>query len=414
MKALNFAYRELVIRGIITSFIFNIILFTGYIIALDYVKGNTVIFTIIILLVYLLVIQPIKDMLFAAFSGSETDNTGGDLSKVEKRAATIARKEEIPDFLFWLCKTWKMPWMRMTLYVNEPIVYLVFAKGGVRIAKLKVEEDKEFIAFLKAFPWTHKTVEMPPLLRNYLTEKRVAAVTPIIFRESVIGAIGSSRELNSGEIDSAEFVARRVAVLIENDQMKGSVTRNELLKKEFLLADRVEEFLMRDKPVIAGGYSVSRLSSAWEKKYFSALFEISVAADESRPSFVLLCRLANASIRANALQLFGVQGYFTAIARQASSVQELAQNLNLALLKHENGKVQLDGFLIEINSDTGIQVLGFGSNLGIKSDFKWTWIKNKDSLGNQDWETGLAEKIGNPETMVFTIRDFPLVYLTRK
>lgn len=412
MKKINFTDQSILLKGVSLSIILNLIIFVLYMVLLNSWSGNTIPLTIIFLTVYILIFQPIKDFLFSLIINRPIFVHSSISNLVEKKAASLTKREEIPDFLLWLCRYLKMPWMRMALYLKDPIVHIVLGKGKKHVTPLDIQDDREFIGFLTAFPWTHKTSQIPPVLRKLLAEYKVQTVTPVLFRDNVIGAIGMPREITEKEKEATEFISRSIALVLENHKLNETIHRNEILKKEFIIAGRVEKFLMRDEPVMFYGYSISRLISSWKKKYFSALYEV-VHSEKNNSVFIFLARLSVGSIRANALQLFGVQGYFTAIARGATTALEVTNNLNKALIQHENGKVHLDGFVVQITKNQDISFLGFGKSLGAKHD-AWEWIDSEYSLGMAKWKPDSVISLPSVSCLILSIRDFPLVYIIRR
>jgi len=318
--------------------------------------------------------------------------------------------------------------MRLVLYVPVERILFLLKSGRRKWIKFRKSEDKNLIQYLKLHPSGTNAVNMPAKIRNYLYNRKVKSVVPIIFRDSLLGFIGFATTLKPTQFELAEYFATRISLVLENDLLKEQIPRSLLIEKEFTLARRVEDFLTREDEIIYHGYSIKKIDSNWNKKYFPAIYSASLIQsaesffeglftllqdkkEKEKPLSLILFRLQKTGHRSKFIQLFIIKGYFLALSKNARSLNELTQLIQKTILEQENGRILLEGFILFFSPAKNIEINYFGRGLKVQVNNEWLNLEERESLGARNWKSRKVLKYKKPFKVILNIRGHSLLRL---
>jgi len=364
------------------------------------------------LFVHIFIAQPLKDFairimaLKGRYAGQTTFMT------FENRVQRITRIADIVDFLIWMLRAWKLKRVRLIVFDNENLVYFISQQKKARKMKLKDDISEAFRLELASEPGARAASLSSPNLKAYLSSRKVKFFAPLLFRDRLIGILGFTEVIEKSRIPLLDHAAQRMGLALENEQLERTVPRSEFLKKEFRLAERIEQHLSGKGRYEADGFAVQKLETAWDKKHFAAIFGVANSNVKGH-SFCMLLRLSVASTRMNALQLFAVQGYFFALSRVAGTdVSTLAESMGRALRLYENKAIQLEGFFVSLNAiNDEISLLPFGSHLAYRDSRGWEWIEQSQPLESEIF-TARTIALKDQKEVILSLREYPLLLIS--
>lgn len=389
----------------------NIIVLGAVTLAIQYSGQKVSLIVTVFLFVHIFITQPLKDLLVRhmglkrGYAGQTT------FLMFENRVQRILRIADILDFLTWMLRAWKLKRVRLIVFDSEDHVYFVSPKKRVRKMRLKDEISEEFRAELASVPGGRSAQQTSPELRAYLVSRKVKFFTPLLFRDRLIGVLGFTENIEKARLPLLDHAGQRIGLALENEQLERTVPRSEFLKKEFRLAERIEQHLSGASRYEIKGFSLQKLETAWDKKHFAAIFGCSKTR-QAALTFAMLLRLSVASTRMNALQLFAAQGYFYALSLAASDVEDLARAMTKAIRSNENQALHLEGFLVSLDSDRNqIDLLPFGSHLAYRDHSGWEWIAQFPTLSNEQLDSTKISLVGEKE-IILSVREYPLLLIS--
>ncbi len=368
------------------------------------------------LFVHIFFAQPLKDFIISRMGLGARYSAQTSFVSFDNRVSRITRLGEVLDFLGWLIRAWRIGRLRLLVFDEEDFIYY-FAQGK-KPRKMRLRDDisEEFRNEIAEDKSSRSVSTLSAPLRAYMQARKVKFVTPVMFRDRMIGLIGFNDLVDRQRLPLLDHAAHRIGLALENEQLERTVPRSEFLKKEFKLAERIERHLSGVSSYAAGTFSVQKLDTAWEKKHFAAIFGCA-AADEAEKAdsvyFAMLLRLSVASTRSNALQLFAAQGYFYSLSRNQNSVEGLATALNRSLVENENGAIVLEGFLVALHApENRLRVMAFGSHLAYRDQNGWTWVKESGMLGIRGFEPGGGFDLHPGKEVILSVREYPLIMIS--
>lgn len=384
--------------------------------------------SIAFLLAYLIVLIPFRDYTYSLLFKQNRKNDLPNLDSIEFKIHQIINYKDIFQFLSEYVKEWKISGLRIVLYKPHPRIMYYNSRGRRKWIIPRRPESREFLQFLLENPSLHNRKDFPPNHRQYLYNIKVSMIFAIVLRNNIIGTIGISDELSDQSIFITEKLARRFALVAENEQLQREIKRAQFLEKEFTLAKRVENLLERKEDVKRCGYIVSKIDKGWQKKYFPALFEVNqnsypddffnldkqISIDPECPYYIMLVRLSDQSHRSRTMQLFSVQGYFLSLAKTSKNLETLAKRMNQSLTNLENSKIQLDGFLLQFYKKGIWDILPFGKNLRIFEENKWVNIPRSSPLGSRSFDYKKYYSLKYPQLVQLSISKYELLWINKE
>lgn len=391
----------------------NILSLFIVIVCIVYLKQDVTVIVTAFLFIHVFISQPIKDWIIQRMDlGQRYSGQLGFLS-FENRVSRIARVQDVLEFLGWLLRAWQLGRLRLLIFDEEDFIYYFAHKKRVRKMRLKDDITAEFRRELAAHTGARPVHALSPGLRTYMQARKVRFIAPLLFRDRLIGLLGFNNLIDKARLPLLDHAAHRIGLALENEQLERTVPRSEFLKKEFRVAERIEQHLSGAGVYHADGMSVQKLETAWDKKHFAAIFGVAPGKTigEDKVHFVMLLRLSIASTRANALQLFSTQGYFYALARHEASVEGLAVSLGRSLRNNENQAIELEGFLVALSKNTSpVSMATFGSHLAYRAQGGWTWIPETPALG-RDPMPARPILIAPQKEIILSVREYPLIVI---
>lgn len=391
----------------------NILSLVIVIVCIIYLKQDVTVIVMGFLFIHVFIAQPIKDWIIQRMDlGQRYSGQTGFLS-FENRVSRIARVQDVLEFLGWLLRAWNLGRLRLLIFDEEDFIYYFTHKKRVRKMRLKDDITVEFRRELAAQTGARPVHALSAGLRAYMQARKVKFVAPLLFRDRLIGLLGFNDLIDRARLPLLDHAAHRMGLALENEQLERTVPRSEFLKKEFRVAERIEHHLSGAGVYHAGGMTIQKLETAWEKKHFAAIFGVAQGKPdgEENTHFIMLLRLSVASTRANALQLFSTQGYFYALARNEVSVEGLAFSLGKSLRNNENQAIELEGFLVALSKNTSpVSIVAFGSHLAYRAQGGWTWIPEAPALG-RDLTPVRPIYISPQKEIILSVREYPLIVI---
>lgn len=393
----------------------NIISLMAAVFAISWFREELPVIVVGFLFVHIFVAQPVKDFIISRMGLGARNSAQTSFVSFDNRVSRITRLVDVLDFLAWLIRAWRIGRLRLLVFDEEDFIYY-FAQGKKpRKMRLKDDLSEEFRNEIAEDKSSRSINTLSAPLRAYMQARKVKFVTPVMFRDRMIGLIGFNDLVDRQRLPLLDHAAHRIGLALENEQLERTVPRSEFLKKEFKLAERIERHLSGVSNYKAQNFSVQKLDTAWEKKHFAAIFGCTAAGDAAPVDsvyFTMLLRLNVASTRSNALQLFAAQGYFYSLSRNQSTVEGLATAFNHSLVDNENGAIVLEGFLVALHaSENRLRVMAFGSHLAYRDQNGWTWIKESGMLGIRGFEPGGAFDLNPGKEVILSVREYPLIMI---
>lgn len=411
----NVNFRKILFWGVIVSLFFNVSVLLIYFSVIDIFSPRALSLTGFFLLVFLLVLQPIRDELLSFVAEKIIFAQKLKTSQLEEKAAALNSLEDAFRFLQELVALWEISGIRLVIYLGEGQIYFFRKRGKkVRSIEFRKKENEEFLIYLQNYPQAQNVRFLPQVIRTYLLKRKIRAIAPIYFREEILGFLGFMGFLSEENLEVAEIVAQRIGILLKNENLKTFKGRSATLKREFYLAERIENYLLSRKIPNHLSYELIRPIEEWNKKYFAALFEFvscELKTDREPLYFVLLVKLSTSSLRMHALQLFAVQGYFISLGSSSPSIELLAEQLQLSLSFLENSKIELEGFLISLD-EKELSLLYFGSNLSYKCDGVFHVLPESPNLGTKDFQINHLN-LSFAKELELSLRGYPLLILKK-
>ena len=435
MRLRSFSDKQVLVGSVLLSLAYNLAWFIALLYTLQSIIFQTIAVTLF-LIIYLFLAQPLKDFLFSIFYRAFYDHDVKNNIKIEKRIQAINSIEDIYDFLSYLVKQWNLPRLRLVLYEPEERTLFISKSGHGKWIKFRRKEKTELIDYLRVNQIAQNTEAIPSEIKKYLYNHEVKSLSPVIYREILLGFIGFTDQLDDKQLELCQYVAKRIALLMGNELLKINLPKSVLLQKEFNLARRVESFLTRTEPQEKCGYNIQLLSKPWQEKYFPAMFDTNITnypagffdsllklnfmknlnskPKGEKPLVLILVRVAQSAYRASALQLFSVQGYFISLTQEARGLLDLLKIFQRTLIEQEDASILLDGFLLYCEPDGTWEIAGFGTDLQIKVDEESIELPVTKPLGNDQFSPGRILKFKTPIDITLQIKGFPLVYIAKQ
>lgn len=423
-----FNFKSVILKELLYSIIYNIIFFTIYYFLIINFPNKSTYISFFFLLAYLFILIPFRDYTYSLLFIRKRKKSMPNIDVIENRIHQIINFKDIFQFLSEYVKEWKISGLRVVLYKPYPRIMYYNSNGHRKWISMKKPEPYDFLNFLKENPQIHNRKEFSDFHKNYLYNIKIAEIFPIMLRNNIIGTIGTKDELDERSVKITEKIARRLALVSENEQLQKEINRAQFLEKEFSLAKRVENLLERKEDIKRCGYIVSKIDKGWEDKYFPALFEVnqnsypddffnfqrSSSLDPECPYYIMLVRLSNQSHRSRTMQLFSVQGYFLSLAKSSRNLRSLAKRLNSTLKQLENSKIQLDGFLLQFYKKGIWDILPFGKNLQIYRNNQWENIPRSAPMGSERFIDKILFRIEYPKLIQLSISNYELLWINKK
>jgi hypothetical protein len=394
----------------------NIISLMAAIFAISRFRAELPVVVVAFLFVHIFVAQPVKDFIISRMGLGTRYSAQSSFVSFDNRVSRITRLGDVLDFLGWLIRAWRIGRLRLLVFDDEDFIYY-FAQGK-KPRKMRLRDDitEAFRTEIAADKTSRAIGTLSAPLKSYMQSRKVKFITPVMFRDRLIGLIGFNDLVDRARLPLLDHAAHRIGLALENEQLERTVPRSEFLKKEFKLAERIERHLSGVSHYKAGTFTVQKLDTAWEKKHFAAIFGCTHGAAEGENAevfFAMLLRLSVASTRSNALQLFSAQGYFYALSRNQTSVEGLAAAMNRSLIENENSAILLEGFLVALHSaENRLRIVTFGSHLAYRDQSGWTWIKENGLLGIRGSEPAAAFELTPGKEVILSMREYPLIMIS--
>lgn len=419
-------FRNLLFAGIALSLSYNLLFIGLYYLMLEYTQIHIFVLSLFFLVGYIFLAMPLKDMIYSSLLSRYIYAGRYQPARLERRIHALNSLKEVDQFLSELVKLWGLPKLRYVLYQPKPKMQFITASGKRKWVNFRKPEDPDFLQFLKDNPYPRNTHDFPGSLKQYLYNREVRSVVPILYRETIVGFLGFPISLNHIYQKTAEHLTRKIALITENENLRDLLPRHRVLTHEFNVADRIESFLERDEEIEAQSYILYKLNRNWQRKNFPALFEVnldqfpdgfwqgSVISDHNKNLYAILCRLSLDSSKARSLQLFVIQGYFLALSRISNSLEDLATRLQYTLETHENYKIKLDGFLASVTPTGQWQLMTFGAGLSYQLNAQMHTVEETTPLGSRDYKNSKLIDIGAPGSLVLRIKNISLLWIGKK
>ncbi|AFM13364.1 hypothetical protein [Turneriella parva] len=394
----------------------NIISLMAAIFAISQFRDELPVVVVAFLFVHIFVAQPVKDFIISRMGLGARYSTQASFVSFDNRVSRITRLGDVLDFLSWLIRAWRIGRLRLLVFDNEDFIYYFALGKKPRKMRLRDELTDAFRDEIAADKTSRAISSLSTPLKNYMQSRKVKFITPVMFRDRLIGLIGFNDILDRARLPLIDHAAHRIGLALENEQLERTVPRSEFLKKEFKLAERIERHLSGVSHYQAGTFAIQKLDTAWDKKHFAAIFGCTQGSGEQGGAaiyFAMLLRLNVASTRSNALQLFSAQGYFYSLCRNQTNVEGLASAMNRSLVENENGAIVLEGFLVGFHSaENRLRLITFGSHLAYRDQSGWTWIKENGLLGIRGFEPSGAFDLYPGKEVILSMREYPLLMIS--
>jgi len=394
----------------------NIISLMAAILAIAKFRDELPVVVVAFLFVHIFIAQPVKDFIISRMGLGARYASQANFVSFDNRVSRITRLGDVLDFLSWLIRAWRIGRLRLLVFDNEDFIYYFALGKKPRKMRLRDELTEAFRDEIASDKTSRAISTLSTPLKNYMQSRKVKFITPVMFRDRLIGLIGFNDLVDRARLPLIDHAAHRIGLALENEQLERTVPRSEFLKKEFKLAERIERHLSGVSQYQAGPFSIQKLDTAWDKKHFAAIFGCTRGTEqdgESSVYFAMLLRLNVASTRSNALQLFSAQGYFYSLSRNQTSVEGLASALNRSLVENENGAIILEGFLVGFHGhENRLRLITFGSHLAYRDQSGWTWIKENGLLGIRGVEPAGAFDLYPGKEVILSMREYPLLMIS--
>lgn len=402
--------------SVIFSLIYNFFWLLLFFFLLFYFEAQLLLIVMLFLLVYLLLAQPIKEFFFLHFYKRSIYKSHQQISDIEKKIPNINTSQDIELFLIELIKNWKLKGLRFFYYFPKPSILYINERGHSRTLLSRKPESARFVHFIRDNPLVTNRQYFPNNVQLELEEKHIECVAPIVLRDNLFGFLAFEEEIGDYSSKIVAQVCRRIALVFENDYFSEQVSTYQTMQKEIDTAKRIEDLLQLESGKIIYGYSVEYQMTLWKQKHFPALFDLRIPKQKHKKKhgFIILARLNNQSARSKALQLFIAQGYFYSLAQTNNNLNTLITSLHELLRDRENGKILLDGFIIEVLPSSKIRIQSFGENLSISINEDLFAMKKKPCLGSFHDFLLSPQNIPLDSEVELYIQKYPLVKLVRK
>lgn len=341
--------------------------------------------TIAFLLFYLLVAQPLRDLIVnnillkTLYPEMNTD------PEDEEEFSNVQTREDIFRYF-----------QRHLKSADIPSVYLLIANNteqSVHITKNRVSEQlpakyTNISDLFQYIEFKHDALfaeSLPERLRKKSLENGWVTIVPILYRSRMQALAAYPRKLEKKLINRLNPLLLKSALIFENESLTLNVMKNRVFQKEFDMARQVEKFLIPETLFRAGNYQFQNLYD-FEKKYqFPVLFDRALSKSKSAASaktYIILCKISDTSRRSKSIQLFLAQGYFISYAQKAKNLAQLTRWLYNSLVGSSDG-LFLQGFLFEVPQKGAWKGVHFGRDLEIRADGKATPLPFRPPLGSQ-------------------------------
>ncbi|GEM_PF-2986453 len=420
--------RKTIIKEIIYSLAYNLLFFAGYYLVMLFFREYSMVISILFITSYLFLLIPMRDYIYSRLFFRKSPIRDASWNSIENRIHQIVDYGDIFQFLTDFIRETRISGLRVVLYKPYARVMYYNSMGRRKWISVRKPEPDGLLEFFRKNPSIHRFEDFPEIFRNYFSRIKVKTIFPIMIRNHIVGSIGIADILSEHTTGITEKFARRLALVTENEQLKKEISQGQFLEKEFTLARKVEALLERKEDVNRCGYIVSKIDKGWKQKYFPALFEVnqnvytdnffSTEKEGQRnpecPYFIIIARLSELSHSSRTMQLFSVQGYFLSIAKSSRNITVLSSRLNESLVGLENGKIQLDGFLMQFYQKGIWDILPFGKNLGLFQENIWKKIPRTPALGSPEFRTPSPLSISHPDLLQLSISGYPLLWIGKE
>ena len=401
---------------IFISFIHTGLWFSVFLLFAALFENDIKLISIFLFVLYLLVAQPLKDWSLVYFLGKKKEKWKLKefhfLSGLDNTSDVAGSFPIIKSTLREL----KLAHVDLHFLVSKPYQFRIFSERIARTHPIDGFKNEELEAYIQNDPWGKNVVEYPQVLRDYLKKKRIYCIIPISFRSMMLGFFAFSRPLEKQQIQTFEYVARRLSLIMHNQLLDDEINLSREVEKSFLIARKIEFFLEFRDHINILNYEVEKIKQGWQDKYFPVYYELKskkVTNPRQTPkSYIILCR-PNRNLQKGAIiNLCLIQGYFVSFCESSSNLIKLSNRLQAVINKFGDEKIYLEGFMALLERRT-VRVQYFGKHLEITKDSKKLPLKDSPPLGSQAWEVLNITNIDFDQEIRFSIRNYPLLSIQR-
>ena len=410
MKLDIFKNRQVVLSTLLVSAIYNLFWVAVYIYLTTRFSGHLIYPTLIFLLFYLLVAQPVRDYIVShVLLRSSYPDFFKESAKVDEEIKNIDTAAEVYHFLRRLTKHWETDQIHLVYKEDDGPHVTITRTETINRRELKAAESK-VLHYLQYHESPVYIEEAPENLREIFLENNWYTVVPIFFRGRFRGVFAFEFRLARDQILRIQNLSRRSGLILENESMANKALKNKVFLKEFTLARQIEKFLITGKLSRCGNYIIQNLYNE-KKSPFLVLWERVANHSAKVPGeYMILCKVSDSSKRARSIHLFSVQGYFMTYAKEASSLRRLLGWLNQSLQVESEG-LYLSGFLIEFREGQKWRIAHFGNGLSIVINGKATPLEPIKPLGSEKSPTIKMRELKNFDSARFLIKGKPVMQL---
>ncbi len=338
--------------------------------------------TISFLLFYLLVAQPLRDIIINNILLKALHPDMKSENETEESLLSLQTKEDIFRHFQKYLKAVEISSVFLII-VDNPEMSVFITKN-----KIIDQLDDQYIntpSLLQYLEYRHEAMyyeNLPDNLQETARSNSWITIVPILFRSRVRALAAFPEKLEKRAVQEFSPIFSRAGLILENESLTLNVLKNRVFQKEFDMARQVEKFLIPEPIFKAGAFTFRNLYE-FEKEYrFPLLFDSAAGQGSGAITFVIICKISDTSRRSKSIQLFSVQGYFLSYARRAKNLTQLVKWMYQSLVKSSGG-LYLQGYLIEISDKGNWKGVHFGRDLAIHLDGTLIELPYHPPLGSQ-------------------------------
>lgn len=407
MKLDIFKNRQVLFSTLVISAIYNLLWVAIYIYFTTRFKGPLIYPTLIFLLFYLLVAQPVRDYIVSQILlRLSYPDVFRESAKVDSEIKNIDTAAEVYHYLRRLVRQWEVGQIHL-VYKEEDGSHMVISRNKISARSHLKPAELEVLHYFQYHESPLHLEDISGNLYEIFLQNKWHTVVPIFFRGRFRGIFAFESRLNKKQILSIQSLSRRSGLILENESMAHKALKNKIFIKEFTFARQIEKFLITGNLSRCGDYIIQNLYNE-KKSPFLVLWERAAGAEENE--YMILCKVSDSSKRARSIHLFSVQGYFLTYAKAAKNSRQILNWLNRSLQSESEG-LYLSGFLVEYRNDKKWRVAHFGNGLSIVLEDKQVMLDSTTPLGSEKKPAVKIRELKNFTNAQLIIKGKPVMQL---
>jgi len=376
VKTLYFRYKRLIFPVLFISFAYNVLWFALFLFIVFSYLDYLVILTILFLFFYMAIAQPLKDYLIDILFKQSIAGGSAAMKSPDRSIRKLEKLKDLYGTLAQKVKEYEIDYL--CLYTRYPdFSQKIFTRMETPIHIHLTEE--QFTRIAELLQGVDRLIPVGTLQGSALAvaqQNGWKMVIPIYYRSRFIGFIAVSRELRLSAASWLNSLVARIGLLFENENLAESALKNQVFRKEFHVARKMEKLLVNRLIKKIGPFTVRSHFESIEGGNNELLFEYSIFQDQRE--YLFFARIEKSKRGANFI-LFSILGYFVSATSGGADIAEVCRYLNKYINKSGQG-FSIEGILLQFDTD-GAKILLFGSGVSVESDGVVVPHRNKTPVG---------------------------------